>query len=583
MRRRKIKRLPSGDRREARHGDGRDVPPAAAHAVADRPQRGRRPAAAAGAARGPTPATPWLTALPALSGLGSVAYMFAGPGEPDHLCRRVDVPVLLAGDGRRQRAALADSARRATRTRSRRDYLRYLRRRSGARSRGSPPRSSELALLAPARRPTSCGPSRPAPGCGSGGPATPTSACVRVGVGDAAPGDAAGHAARPSRSRSSTRCAPPRCAGSSSPTATRPGRARCRWRPRGLAADPAVRRAARRARGLARADRRASSRRFHAPDDLRIVVCTRDPDAPPSWEWVKWLPHALHARRDATRSGRRGWSPRPGGAGGAARRRARRRRPRFTRDAEPDRERRRTSWSCSTTAARRRRRLAAATATGCDGGDRPRPGRLAPAGSTAPARHASSPSTDGSSAQRRRRRARLLGSADALSVPARPTRWPASSPRCALDTAAAQTEDRSTADLGLPDLLGVARPGRAGPRPARGARAPSATGCACRSASARRRTGRRSTSRSPRRAAWARTGWSSGRPARASPSCCARWCSAWRSRTRPRPLNFVLVDFKGGATFAGLDELPHTSAVITNLADDLTLVDRMQRRAARAR
>ena len=41
-------------------------------------------------------------------------------------------------------------------------------------------------------------------------------------------------------------------------------------------------------------------------------------------------------------------------------------------------------------------------------------------------------------------------------------------------------------------------------------------------------------------------------------------------------LNFVLVDFKGGATFLGLDELPHTSAVITNLADELPLVDRMQ-------
>src|SRR6185369_2935914 len=40
-------------------------------------------------------------------------------------------------------------------------------------------------------------------------------------------------------------------------------------------------------------------------------------------------------------------------------------------------------------------------------------------------------------------------------------------------------------------------------------------------------------------------------------------------------LNFVLVDFKGGATFASLDVLPHTSAVITNLADELPLVDRM--------
>jgi S-DNA-T family DNA segregation ATPase FtsK/SpoIIIE len=40
-------------------------------------------------------------------------------------------------------------------------------------------------------------------------------------------------------------------------------------------------------------------------------------------------------------------------------------------------------------------------------------------------------------------------------------------------------------------------------------------------------------------------------------------------------LNFVLVDFKGGATFTTLDKLPHTSAVITNLADELSLVDRM--------
>ena len=40
-------------------------------------------------------------------------------------------------------------------------------------------------------------------------------------------------------------------------------------------------------------------------------------------------------------------------------------------------------------------------------------------------------------------------------------------------------------------------------------------------------------------------------------------------------LNFALIDFKGGATFAGMTDLPHTCAVITNLADELTLVDRM--------
>ena len=41
-------------------------------------------------------------------------------------------------------------------------------------------------------------------------------------------------------------------------------------------------------------------------------------------------------------------------------------------------------------------------------------------------------------------------------------------------------------------------------------------------------------------------------------------------------LNFVLVDFKGGATFAGMADMPHVSAVITNLGQEVALVDRMQ-------
>ena len=44
----------------------------------------------------------------------------------------------------------------------------------------------------------------------------------------------------------------------------------------------------------------------------------------------------------------------------------------------------------------------------------------------------------------------------------------------------------------------------------------------------------------------------------------------------PEVLNLVLVDFKGGATFLGLDEVPHISAIITNLEDELILVDRMR-------
>ncbi len=43
----------------------------------------------------------------------------------------------------------------------------------------------------------------------------------------------------------------------------------------------------------------------------------------------------------------------------------------------------------------------------------------------------------------------------------------------------------------------------------------------------------------------------------------------------PDDINFVLVDFKGGATFLGLERLPHTSAVITNLEEESVLVNRM--------
>ncbi|MCX7444906.1 FtsK/SpoIIIE domain-containing protein [Corynebacterium sp. P7003] len=65
---------------------------------------------------------------------------------------------------------------------------------------------------------------------------------------------------------------------------------------------------------------------------------------------------------------------------------------------------------------------------------------------------------------------------------------------------------------------------------------------------------------------------------------CADYLSSDRFRTlvvalaathSPDELNLVLVDFKGGATFLGLEELPHTSAVITNLSDEAHLVERM--------
>ncbi|MET3805636.1 S-DNA-T family DNA segregation ATPase FtsK/SpoIIIE [Nakamurella sp. UYEF19] len=43
----------------------------------------------------------------------------------------------------------------------------------------------------------------------------------------------------------------------------------------------------------------------------------------------------------------------------------------------------------------------------------------------------------------------------------------------------------------------------------------------------------------------------------------------------PERLSMVLVDYKGGATFAGLEEAPHCAAMISNLSDDTGLVDRL--------
>ncbi|HEU0192442.1 MAG TPA: type VII secretion protein EccCa, partial [Mycobacterium sp.] len=47
-------------------------------------------------------------------------------------------------------------------------------------------------------------------------------------------------------------------------------------------------------------------------------------------------------------------------------------------------------------------------------------------------------------------------------------------------------------------------------------------------------------------------------------------------RHSPEDVNLVLVDFKGGATFLGLERAAHVAAVITNLADEAPLVTRMR-------
>ncbi|MCU1351642.1 MAG: cell division FtsK/SpoIIIE, partial [Acidimicrobiales bacterium] len=44
----------------------------------------------------------------------------------------------------------------------------------------------------------------------------------------------------------------------------------------------------------------------------------------------------------------------------------------------------------------------------------------------------------------------------------------------------------------------------------------------------------------------------------------------------PDELAFVLVDFKGGATFAPLADLPHVAGMVTNLQDDAAVIDRVR-------
>jgi len=47
------------------------------------------------------------------------------------------------------------------------------------------------------------------------------------------------------------------------------------------------------------------------------------------------------------------------------------------------------------------------------------------------------------------------------------------------------------------------------------------------------------------------------------------------SMHHPDQVNLLLTDFKGGSTFLGMEKLPHTAAVVTNMAEEAELVSRM--------
>ena len=52
--------------------------------------------------------------------------------------------------------------------------------------------------------------------------------------------------------------------------------------------------------------------------------------------------------------------------------------------------------------------------------------------------------------------------------------------------------------------------------------------------------------------------------------------AALAARHEPELLNLLLVDFKGGAAFAGLEPLPHVAGLVTNLAEEPDLIGRVK-------
>ena len=134
---------------------------------------------------------------------------------------------------------------------------------------------------------------------------------------------------------------------------------------------------------------------------------------------------------------------------------------------------------------------------------------------------------------------------------------------------------RGRADQQRRDRRSVGLHGPAGPRrrPAvrrdRGLAHPPGARPAAGADRARRRRDDRctSTSRSPPSRAWVPHGLVIGATGSGKSEFLRTLVLGLALTHSPEQLNMVLVDFKGGATFAGMSAMPHVSAVITNLAE----------------
>ncbi|WP_277622358.1 type VII secretion protein EccCa [Streptomyces sp. CB03238] len=311
---------------------------------------------------------------------------------------------------------------------------------------------------------------------------------------------------------------------------------------------------------------------FHAPKDLRLLVCTGDPDAG-DWGWVKWLPHArLEDELDHAGPARAVHPTLTGledmlGAELS-------RRTRFSRDAEPDPDLPHLlvvldgGLALGGEAVLDRGGMQGVTVLDADG-----------AADALTEAHGIHLEVSGEGrllvlGQGPLGEADEVGRADTVSVAeAEALAQQLASRR--LDTATARSGDLGSADTTLPALLGIADPARLDleqlwrPRPVRD----------------RLRTPIGITDdggvieldiKESAQNGMGPHGLLVGATGSGKSELLRTLVIAMAATHSTEQLNFVLVDFKGGATFTGMAGLPHVAAVITNLEDDLGMVDRMQ-------
>ena len=307
---------------------------------------------------------------------------------------------------------------------------------------------------------------------------------------------------------------------------------------------------------------------FHPPSDLHVLICTQDPEDP-AWSWAKWLPHAQH-RGEVDHAGPvrlihpslqvlEEWldtdlAHRAG----------------FNRNADPDPDVPHLlvvldgSLTTGTELLLDPDGVQAVTVLDLDG--------RAP--ELVRGHGLELIVDDGRLATRVGNSYTALGTPDTLAVPVAEA-LAQQIAEYRLDVAMAQAEDLATVDQTLPGLLGIADPGDLdldslwAPRPLRDR--------------LRARLGINADGtvleldiKESAQDGMGPHGLVIGATGSGKSELLRTLVLALSATHPPDQLNLVLVDFKGGATFAGMAGLPHISAIITNLQDDLAMVDRMQ-------